>query len=167
VKTSKRTPSASQVRLDPLEHEGRALASERVQPLGLGPIPPDGTVARGDRRRHRDQLLQRIEPLRHRPRIIPQCLEVAMVNRPRQYLDLRPGIVDVVLAGHGEPGKRQELRQGIAEHRPPPVPDMERPGRVGRAELDIDLLATARGRPPVIRTGRQHHRHLRLHEGIG
>ncbi len=60
------------------------------------------------------------------------------MNRPRQYIYLAAGVVDVVLAADVEAGLLQERRQRIADDGAAPVTDVERAGGIGGDVLDVD-----------------------------
>ena len=89
-------------------------------------------------RADRLQVVARIEPFGDRPDLFPQCLPVAQESRTSQDIDLRAGIVDIILAGHRMSRETQEIGQGIPEHGSSTVADMERPGRIGRDIFDVD-----------------------------
>ena len=68
-------------------------------------------------------------------------------NRLAEPLDLRPGVVEVVLARDRVAGKAEHARQRVA------VRGMrrcgrQRPGQVGRDELDVDAQRGGRAPPP-------------------
>jgi hypothetical protein len=64
-------------------------------------------------------------------------LAVAFIGRPRQNIDLRAAVVNVIFTRHVPAGKGQKARQRIAEDRTAHMAHMHRPGRVGRDKLDI------------------------------
>ncbi len=66
-------------------------------------------------------------------------LEVAQVDRPREHVDLRAAVVDVELTRDVIAREGEKRRQRVAEHRASGMADMQRPGGIGRDELDIDL----------------------------
>src|ERR1700681_4298398 len=68
------------------------------------------------------------------------------MGRPRQYVDLRAGIVDVVLAADRVTGFFEQRGEDVANDRAAGMPDMQRTGRVGRDVFDIDLTAAAHRR---------------------
>src|SRR5271170_2113618 len=65
------------------------------------------------------------------------------MGRAGESVDLRAGVVDVVLALDLEPGLGQQCRKRVTNDSSPAVADMHWPGRVGRDEFDIDPLAGA------------------------
>ena len=77
------------------------------------------------------------------PMASPERLAVAQEGRAGEHVDLRAGVVDVVLARHLVAGEGEERGERIAEHGAAAVADMHRPGRVGRHVLDVDLLPRA------------------------
>ncbi len=64
--------------------------------------------------------------------------------------DLPPGVVHVVLPGDGVPAPLEDPRQAVPVRGEPPVPDMNRPGRVGGDELDHHPLAGPDVQPPIV-----------------
>ena len=97
----------------------------------------------GQRRADRLQVVAGIEPGRDLADVLAQRLAVAQIGGAGQRIDLRAGIVDVVLARHLVAGELQQVGQRIAEHRAAAMADVHRPGRVGRDVLDVDALALA------------------------
>ena len=69
-------------------------------------------------------------------------------DRRSQVADLTARVVEVVLARHLLPAGLEHAAREIADERAARVPDVERPGRVGRHELDIDRARTDRRDPP-------------------
>src|SRR6185369_3215164 len=59
-------------------------------------------------------------------------------NRRAQVPDLRPRIVEVILAGDLLPTGLEYAAEHVADEGPARVPDMQGSGRVGRDELDVD-----------------------------
>src|ERR1019366_8995235 len=57
-----------------------------------------------------------------------------------QRADLPAGVIDVVLPADPVPGTGQHPGQGVAVTPPPAVADVDRPGGIGRDELDLDPL---------------------------
>ena len=55
-------------------------------------------------------------------------------------LDLRPGVVHVVLAAHVGAAGLQQPGDGVPDRGPPRGPEGDRTGRVGRDELQVELL---------------------------
>ena len=51
---------------------------------------------------------------------------------------MAPGVVNVVLALHPEPGRLEQIRDRCPERRPPPVTHVQRPRRRSRYELDLN-----------------------------
>ena len=89
------------------------------------------------------QVVARIEPLRDRADLLAQRLPVAQVGRAGEHVDLRAGIVDVVLAGHLVAGEVEQPGKRIAEHRAAAMAHMHRAGRVGRDVFHVDGRARA------------------------
>ena len=65
-----------------------------------------------------------------------------------ENVHLPAGVVDVILAVHVEAGGAQQIGDRRAVRRAAPVADMQRPGRIGRHELDLHALAGADRRRP-------------------
>jgi hypothetical protein len=78
-------------------------------------------------------------------------------DRLAQPVDLAAGVVDVELAGDGVAGAFEDAGQGVAVGGEPPVPDVDRPGGVGRHELDHDPLAVADVQSPEVVFALRHH----------
>ena len=72
-------------------------------------------------------------------------LEVTQPDAGGQDVHLPAGIVDVVLAVHLPAIGGQQIRHAGAERTVTPVTHVQRPGRVGRHELDDDLAIGAAG----------------------
>ena len=75
------------------------------------------------------------------------------MRRPREGIDLPAGVVDVILPRHRVTGEVQQRRERIADDRAPAMSHMHRTRRVGRDIFDIDRLAAAHFRTPVIGPG--------------
>ncbi len=102
---------------------------------------------------HRLEIVAGIEALGNCADVLAERLAVAQERRARQHVDLRAGVVDVVLARHREAGDRQQIGERIAEHRAAAMADMHRPGRIGRDVFDVHRLARADAAPAVVRAG--------------
>ena len=68
----------------------------------------------------------------------------ARLNRKRQRCDLHTGVVVIELARDAPPLRRQQVSQCVTKRRLSRVAEVERPGRIGRNELDHDVLASVR-----------------------
>ena len=79
------------------------------------------------------------------------------LDRFAEAVDLDAGVVDVMLAGDVGPGRREDPAERVADGRPPGVPEVDRTGRVGRHELEVDLLLGEDVAPPVRVAGLDHH----------
>ena len=66
--------------------------------------------------------------------------ERGRLDRGAEEVHLVAAVVDVELAGHLGARGLQDPRERVAHHRPAGVPEVQRPGRVGRDELDVDPL---------------------------
>src|SRR5690606_6186785 len=62
-------------------------------------------------------------------------------DRLAEATDLPAGVVDVVLAGDLVAAALEQPAERVAVGGEPAVADVDRPGRVGRDELDLDALA--------------------------
>ena len=102
------------------------------------------------------QVVAGIEAFGDGADVLAQRLAVTQVHRARQDIDLGAGIVDVIFARDGIAGEGQQIGERVAEDRAAAVPDMHRPGRIGRDVFDIDLLALTRVAAAVILPRRQH-----------
>ena len=132
-----------EVGLDVGHQHGDREAAHLGQPIGLGLVDPARAVALGDRRTDVLQVLAGIEAFGNRADVIAQRLLVAQEGRAAERVDLRAGIVDVVLLGDGVARLGEQVGERIAHHRAARMRNMQRPGRVGRDVLDIHLLAAA------------------------
>jgi hypothetical protein len=75
-------------------------------------------------------------------------------DRRAQIRDLAADIVEVILARHTLAASLEHAAEQVADERPARVPDRERPGRVGRHELDVDATLRDRDdRAPRVRLG--------------
>jgi hypothetical protein len=86
--------------------------------------------------RHVDDVVPLVAIGRKR-HLDPEKDQVAQPGRQRQDVHLPTGIVDVVLALDVESGKIEQRRKRCPVSSPPPVPDVQRPGRICRNELDL------------------------------
>ena len=77
---------------------------------------------------------------------------VARVQRVAEGRELVAGVVEVVLAVHLRALRRQQVRDRVADRDPAPAARVQRPGGVGRDELEVDPLR--RRARPRCRTGR-------------
>ena len=75
-------------------------------------------------------------------------------NRRAEVRDLTTRVVEVVLARHSLPARLEDPAQQVADERAAGIPDVERPGRVGRDELDVDRATShRRDATPFVRLG--------------
>ena len=72
-----------------------------------------------------------------------ELLLIASEQGPAEEADLRAGVVDVVLALDLEAGGVQHRGQCVSENRAASVADLQRSGRVGRDEFDLDAMSGA------------------------
>ena len=74
----------------------------------------------------------------------------ARQQRAGEPVDLRAVVVEVVLAAHGRAGRLQHARQAVADRRPAHAADVQRAGRVGGHELEVERDAGQRLVLPVL-----------------
>jgi hypothetical protein len=137
---------------DHRHHHGDRLRADQRQPLGLGHSLELVAVFFRQRRADRLEIVARIQPFGDRADVLAKRLAVAQMRRACQHIDLPSGIVDVVLARHGEAGGRQEIGERIAKHRAAAMADVHRPGRIGRDVFDVHVLAGPDGAAAVSRS---------------
>ncbi len=135
----------------PGEHLGRGTAQRLA-------------AARAQRRRDRAQVIPAIAVRRELETLAAE-LEIAQPHRRSQDLHLAAGVVHVVLAVHAPAVGLQQVRDRRAERRVAAVADVQRPGRVGRDELDDGGPAAPAVAAPVGRARRVHARDLALPGG--
>ena len=70
----------------------------------------------------------------------------ARQQRPGEPVDLRAVVVEVVLPGDLGAGALEDPAQGVADRGPPGAAEVDRAGRVGGDELQVDLLRRRTGR---------------------
>ena len=123
---------------DHRHHRGDGALAERDKPLAFGSIGVPVAEFLRQRRAERDQVVAGIEPLGDLADLRAQRLAVAQVGRTGEHVDLAAGIVDVVFADDLVPGRFEQARQRVADHRAAAVAHVHRPGRVGRDVFDVD-----------------------------
>ena len=121
------------------------LAHER-QPFGFGLVEQARAMLLGQPLADGLQVVARIEALRDRADLLAQRLAVAQEGRAGEHIDLRAGIVDVVLAGDLVAG---EMRAARRAHRRTPRRGHgpHASGRSGLAETNSTLTGSARALP--------------------
>src|SRR5205085_8813848 len=105
-----------------------------------------------------------VEPFRNLPDALAEGFSIPEISRPREHVDLRAGVVDVILARNVVTGEREQVGQRIAKHRATAVPDMHRSCRIGGDVFDVDLSAAANDAFPIAVTLTQYGAQ-RLHPG--
>ncbi len=102
-----------------------------------------GCPPAGRRRIVRTVVLSR--QVHHVPALVPALGHLVTPGPGQQAhaegADLSPCVVDVVLAGHLVAAAGEHPGQGVAVAAPPAIAHVDRSGRVGRDEFDLDLLA--------------------------
>ena len=78
--------------------------------------------------------------------------EITQPHRGGEYIHLPARVVDVKLARDFMAGSFQHIGDTRAVCRAPPVTDVQRPGGIGRDELDLDFLFVTAGAFAEIRT---------------
>ena len=91
-----------------------------------------------------------------RRRRAAEALEIARAHGFPEHPHLAPAVVEVVLARDAVAHGLEHARDGIAEHGLATVTQRQRPRRIGRDELDLDVLARAELRAPVAAPEREH-----------
>ena len=76
--------------------------------------------------------------------------QIAQPGRQGQNVHLASGVVDVILAGYVPASEFEQRRKTRAVGRAASVADVQRPGRIGRNELDLYLPPPAFFRPAKI-----------------
>ena len=91
-----------------------------------------------------------------RRRRAPQVFEVARAHGLPEHPHLAPAVVEVVLPCDAVAHGLEHARDRIAEHGLATVAQRERTRRIGRDELDLDVLARTELRAPVAAPEREH-----------
>ena len=86
------------------------------------------------------------------------------MDRPSERLDLSTAVIDVIFTRDIEAGALEQGCQGIARDGPPRMADMQAPGGVRRAVLDIHLLSRTEIGSAVILALFEEQSHLALPE---
>ena len=125
-----------QLALDLAEHQVDALAPEDLlRVVLLQRVRHPGEHLGGDL----VDVRAAVAVLRHRLALR------AGEQRAREPVDLRAVVVEVVLPRHLGAGGLQHPRERVADRRPAHPADVDRAGRVGGDELEVDLLAHLAG----------------------
>ena len=139
---SKCTPTRAEVVL-------QALHDEAVAPLarvvGRDVVAELGVQLRG----HVDEVLALVAVL---GRLLAA---VARVERVAELVELRARVVQVVLAVHLGALRGEQVRDRVADRDPAPAAGVQRAGRVGRDELEVDRAgrrapSSGRSRSPAV-----------------
>ena len=69
--------------------------------------------------------------------------QIAPIGRPAERCDLRARIIHVVFLGDGKTRLAEKIGERIPHHRATAMPDMHRPGWIGRDIFDIDAPPSA------------------------
>ena len=138
-----------EIGLDALHHGSDGELAERRQPFALRRVAIALAVALRQRLAHRPEIVAGIEPFRDLADILAQRLAVAQPGRAGENVDLRSGVVDVVLARDVEADLLEQRRQHVAIDRAARMGDVQRTRRVGGNVLDVDLPAATSVRAAV------------------
>ena len=140
-------PECGQRRLDLVEHQPDALDPEhllRVRAVQhVRVLGHDGTGDVGDVLTAVAALGDRFAARRRQ-------------QRPREPVDLPARVVEVVLGRDVGVDRPQQAAQRVADRRPPGVPQVQRAGRVGRDELQVQALSGKCAAPAVPTAGKDH-----------
>ena len=135
--------------LDLREHHRDALGAEDLLRLVVGKVQDAGVLGQ-HRLRDVVDVGAAVAVLGHRPAVR------AGQQRPAEPVDLAAVVVEVVLPGDLGAGLGEDAPERVTDGGPPHATDVQRAGRVGGDELEVDLLARERVRGPVRRTGGHH-----------
>ena len=130
-----------EIALDHVHHHRDGGGAHHRKPFGLLLLQQFVAMLFGQSLAHRLEIIAGIKPVGNFADRLAEGLAVTQERRPRQDIDLRAGIVDVIFARDVIARERQQARQRIAEHRAATMTDMHRPGRIGGDVFDVDLLA--------------------------
>ena len=134
-----------QALLDLGEHHLDARGAEHLLRLGVGKLERAGVLGQHCLRDVVD-VGAAVAVLGHRPALR------AGQQRAAEPVDLAAVVVEVVLPGDLGAGLGEDAPERVADGGPPDATDVQRAGRVGGDELEVDLLARERVRGPVRRT---------------
>ena len=134
----------AQILADHRHHRRDGARAHFRQPIGLRQIVQDRTEFPRERFADRDEIIAGIKAFGDRLDPFAESFAITQKHGAREHVDLGAGVVDVIFSDHIMARERQQAGQRIAEHGAPAMPDMHRPGRVGRNVFDIDLLGPAR-----------------------
>ncbi len=168
------------VRQPALAEQRQRLVDRARIALAQGALEEEGVVVHAERlergldalEQHRDAALGEVGGVRlrgggdRRRQVAHVVADVAVLGRllsPRagldrepEAVDLRPGVVEVVLAREVVAGELEDARQRVPVRGVAPARGGQRAGRVRRDELDEDALADRRRRAPEARAGPEH-----------
>ena len=156
-----------QIVTNQVEHRCHGGGTELSQPGVLRRVPPPVAKPRGKCLPERHQIIPRIETFGNIANRLAKRFAIAQVGGPGEHVNLGAGIVDVIFARDLEAGLLEQRCQGIADDGAAPVPDMHRPGRIGRYELYIHRRAAAHRAVAVGCAGEQDFPQAVTPEGIG
>ena len=103
---------------------------------------------------HLDQVVPGVCPI-GKGHLLPVRFQIAQVDRPRQNIDLRAAVVDVIFPRDLVACKIQQRRQRITKDSTPRVPHMQRPRGVGADIFHVHLAPLPHVRPAKVRALRQ------------
>ncbi len=140
-------PEVGEGLLDLVEHDADAVLPERLERLLVGQIRRLGVVG-DDRGRDLGDVLPGVAVLGRR------LVTCGGEQRPAVPVDLGAVVVEVVLPADLVAAGLEQSREAVADRGPAGTGQRHRTGRVGRDELDVDLLLAALLGPAVRRARR-------------
>lgn len=122
-----------QAGLDVVEHQLHALRAEGLDPLGLGEVEDTGGLG--------DDLLGDVDDVLTGIAVLG-CGKAlrGRLQRPGEAVDLGAVVVEVVLAGDLRAAGGQDASECVADRGPAGSTEVDRAGRVGGHELEVDHL---------------------------
>ena len=141
----------AEVVADEVEHrlDRRARGRPAAIPLS-GAVDIFVAIFGGEDGPDRLQIVARVHAFGNVADLLAERLAVPQVHRPRERIDLRAGIVDIIFLGDPEAGRLEQPGEAVADHRAAAMTHVQRPGRVGRDIFDVDPLVRADGREAVL-----------------
>ena len=159
-------PECRQIGADQIHHRFCCEITDFGQPDVFVLVDIGGAHLVLERDAHIDEVVAGIGSVRKHD-LLAMRLKITQVNRAGEHVDLCATIVDVVFARHVKASEIQQRGQRVAKHSPARVPDMQRPGGIGRYVFDIHLFARPHRGPAKIRASRQHGRNHTLPQRRG
>ena len=139
-----------EVGADHVHHRAHRLGAEQAEPRAFGRADIAVAIFGGELFSDGLQIIAGVEPLGNRADIFAQRLAVAHVDRAREHIDLRTGVVDIIFARDLVPRIFEQRRQRVAHHRAAAMADVHWAGRVRRHIFDIDAPRGAHRRAAIV-----------------